>query len=110
MTQQPENGGRWKNLSNQALAEVSKHLEDFLVELELELRHSRLVLEMAREEQEFRKSGKSKRSPEAWEERWTEAVNEVARSYGLTPKDARDVAQSVIAKAKAQDKDKIKGD
>jgi HPt (histidine-containing phosphotransfer) domain-containing protein len=109
MTQQPENGGSLKNLSDQALTEVNKQLEDFLVELELELRHCRLVLDMAREEQEFRKSGKSKRSPEAWEERWTEAVNEVARSYGLTPKDARDAAQRVIAKAKAQDKDKIKG-
>ena len=81
-----QNGQDKTNLWDFSDEELRVFLEghrDLRIEAELRVRGERLLLACAKEEQEFRKSGKPKRPREEWPRLWQKEVEHVSIVLGV---------------------------
>jgi hypothetical protein len=94
-----QNGERnLEDMSDAELNSLSDFCERQFVEAEMAIRFCQLQIAMAEEELEFRKSGKTKRSPEEWKREWTHGVSHIAQEHGLDLSAAWQLANQVVAK------------
>jgi hypothetical protein len=100
MNQRDKDEPGLKNLSDEELETVCRDVELDAVGAEITLLSHRLQLAIATEEVEFRKSGKSKRSPDDWGHQWFDGVTGIAAAHQLEPAVVWEIARKVEAKSK----------
>ena len=86
-----------KSLSEEDLKAVCRDVEIDAVEAEITLLSYRLLLAIATEEMDFRKSGKPKRDPESWRREWFDGVNGIAAAHRLEVAMVWEIARKVEA-------------